>query len=79
MSQTGKGHTGSPASTRRIGFWEGSVLTDRAHPKEKKIESSLLLFLLEAESWSRNPVHRPYTKLGRSKKEPGPGADVPKG
>ena len=61
MSQTGSGQTGSPESTRRIGFVDGTALTDRAPLKESKIESSLLLFLLEAESRSRKPVHSPLT------------------
>jgi len=61
MSQTGSGQTGSLESTRRIGFVDGTALTYRAPLKESKIESSFLLFLLEAESRSRKPVHNPRT------------------
>jgi hypothetical protein len=73
MSQTGSGQTGSPESTRRIGFVDGTALTDRAPLKESKIQSSLLLFLLEAESRSRKPVHSPFTAPRRRWCAPDPG------
>jgi hypothetical protein len=44
MSQTGSGQTGSPESTRRIGFVDGSALTDRA--PLKRIEDSIFSFVV---------------------------------